>query len=471
MSDDSAKMSDIDGHPLDEESLPLAVSLVDRIRELARSGYPDQVRARALTLLADTLAVGVAGAVTEESRMARAVAQGWAGPPEASIWGGGGLLGAGHAAFVNAHQIHTLEWDPIHEPAVVHAMTVVTPVTLAWAMRETRRGRTVSGRALLDGIIAGVDVAGGLGAATTTPLQFFRPATAGCLGAVVGVGVTGDFPASQVLAALGIAYGAVSGTMQPHTEGAQVLALQVGFNARSALNAWDLAEAGFDGPRYILEGKYGYFRLIEAGGEPERVVSERGTIWEVERTSIKPFPSGRATHGALDGLLQLQQRHGFTRSDVSRVEVSVPPMVFNLVGRRPTADMPIGAARLCLAYLVPCLLDDGTIDVDTYLTDRIRDPELLEWTQRVTVRADDNPDPNAFNPQQVIVHLNSGETHRIDVPYSLGSPEYPLTEEQARAKFDRAMEIGGRAQYADRLFDFVMNIEAAADVSDLWELL
>ncbi len=475
MSDDSHKMSDREsdtGHaPSVSPDVPLATALVDRVLELTRIGIPDTVGARARTLLADTLAVGVAGAVTEESRLAREVALGWGGPPEASIWGGGGLLGAGHAAFVNAHQIHTLEWDPIHEPAVVHAMTVVTPVTLAWAMRESRRGRTVSGRALLDGIIAGVDVAGGLGAATTTPLQFFRPATAGCLGAVVAVGVAGGFPASQILAALGIAYGAVSGTMQPHTEGAQVLALQVGFNARSALNAWDLAEAGFDGPRYILEGKYGYFRLIEAGGEPDRVVSERGTIWEIDRTSIKPFPSGRATHGALDGLLQLKQRHGFTRSDISRIEVSVPPMVFNLVGRRPTADMPIGAARLCLAYLVPCLLDDGTIDVDTYRPDRIRDPEILEWTEQVTVRADDNPDPNAFNPQRVVVHLGSGEVHDIEVPYSLGSPEYPLTPEQARAKFNRAMAIGGREDYADRLFEYVMNIDSAADVSDLWALL
>ena len=167
----------------------------------------------------------------------------------------------------------------------------------------------------------------------------------------------------------------------------------------------------------------------------------------------------------------MQAAHGFTRADVDSVEVSVPPMVFNLVGRRPTADMPIGAARLCLAYLVPCLLDDGTVDVTTYDPDRIRDPELLAWTDRVTIQADDNPDPNAFNPQRIVVRLRSGAEHSITVPYSLGSPEYPLTPEQARAKFDRAMEIGGRAEYADRLFDFVATIEDRRDIAGLWELL
>lgn len=471
MSDDSGKMSDRVHGAHAHSGSPLAAALLDRVIATTHAPIPDTVTAKALSLLADTLAVGIAGAVTDESHWARSVAEQWGGPAEAAVWGGGPILGAGQAAFVNSHQIHTLEWDPIHEPAVVHAMTVVTPVVLAWAMRQSRLGQVVSGSDLLRGIIAGVDVAGGLGVATTTPLQFFRPATAGCLGAVVGLGIAANQPADRILSALGIAYGALSGTMQPHTEGAQVLALQVGFNARSAINAWDLANAGFDGPRYILEGTYGYYRLIEAGGDPERLVAERGMIWEVERTSIKPFPSGRATHGALDGLIQLQQEHGFTRQDVAKVDVFVPPMVYNLVGRRPSDDMPIGAARLCLSYLVPCVLDDGTIDVDTYRLDRLRDPELLEWTDRVTVQADDNPDPNAFNPQRVIVRLRNGDMHEMVVPYSLGSPEYPLTPTQARQKFDRAMQIGGRSEYADRLYTYVMSLEDRADIADLWEIL
>jgi aconitate decarboxylase len=469
MSDDFEKMSDKNLRSV--PPLPRAEELIRSVQGLVATPLPEHIRERAVTLLGDTLAVGVAGAVTNESQAARAVATQWGGPPEASIWGGGPLIGAPQAAFVNAHQVHSLEWDPIHEPAVVHAMTVVTPTLLAWAARQTRQGHAVSGADILRGIVAGVEVAGALGVATTTPLRFFRPATAGSLGAVVAIGVAAGETPDRILSAFGIAYGGISGTMQPHTEGAQVLALQVGFNARNALCAWDLTEAGFTGPKFVLEGKYGYFRLIEEDGDLDRLLSERGNIWEVERTSIKPFPSGRATHGALDGLIQLQRQHGFTRADVSSIDIKVPPMVFGLVGRRPTLDMQVGAARLCLAYLVPCLLEDGTIDVDTYREDRLRDPALIKWTERVNVSADNNPDPNAFNPQTIIVHLTSGADLSITMPYSLGSAEYPLTALQQREKFDRAMAIGGRTEFASELFDYVARIDNYSDLSRLWEIL
>ena len=450
---------------------PLAGQFIDTLQQRLIGGCSAAVRQQAVTLLADTLAVGVAGASTLESQRARIVVEQWGGPPQANIWGGGPSVSTGGAAFINAHQVHTLEWDPIHEPGVVHAMTVVTPAVLVWAQSMTSRGEVVSGRQVIDGIIAGVEVAARLGVVTNSPLRFFRPATAGALGAVVGAGIMANWSLERIESAFGIAYGAISGTMQPHTEGAQVLALQIGFNARAAMNALDLAEAGFKGPRFVLEGKYGYYTLIETDGNPELLTAVDSTNWEIDRTGIKPFPSGRATHGALGGLLALQREHGFTRDTVDRVDIEVPSMVFGLVGRRPTADMPVGAARLCLAYLVPCLLDDGTISVDSYHIDRITNSDVLAWTDRVHVSADTNPDPNAFNPQRVTVTLKDGRTLVSDVPYSLGSPEHPLTPEQSRQKFDLAMTIGGRSQYADALYSYIHGIDEVEDITELWEIL
>ena len=458
---------------------PLLAGVVDHALRTRTGGLPADVTEAARTLLLDALGVGVAGSVTDETAMARTVALSWGNLPEAPVWGRwdagadghGPRLSAAHAAFVNAHQMHTLEWDAIHEPAVVHPMTVVTPVLLAWMSRETQRGRRFTGRDLLRGIAVGVDIAGGLGDVTTTPLQFFRPATAGAIGAVAAVGAATDLPADRLAAALGIVYGGLSGTMQPHTEGAQVLALQVGFNARAAVNALDLALAGFNGPRYILEGKYGYFRLIEAGGDPKRLIDRLGEQWEVTRTSLKPYPSGRATHGALDGLQRLQREHGFTIEQVESVEVDVPPMVFGLVGRRPSATMSIGASRLCLAFLVPNLLRDGTISLETYAESRVRDAATLQWSERVTITPDDNPDPNAFDPQDVRVRLTDGRLLQVHVPASLGSPTYPMTHEQVLDKFRSAMSAGGRASSADAVADLVATIEDCPDVSALWDLL
>jgi aconitate decarboxylase len=453
------------------EQPPLLEGVIRHVLNTREGGLPDPVVAAARTLLLDAVGVGVAGSSTHETAMARAAAMTWGNNSEASVWGTGEMLSAAHAAFVNAHQMHTLEWDAIHEPAVVHPMTVVTPVLLAWMSRQAARGELFTGQDLLRGIAVGVDIAGGLGDVTTTPLQFFRPATAGALGAVAAVGAASRIPADRIAAALGIAYGGLSGTMQPHTEGAQVLALQVGFNARTAVNALDLALAGFDGPRYILEGRYGYFRLIEAAGEPEKLVARLGQQWEVQRTSLKPYPSGRATHGALDGLQRLQREHGFSFSDVEAVEIDVPPMVFGLVGRRPSSTMSIGASRLCLAYLVPNLLRDGTISLATYEEARVRDPEILAWSERVTISPDENPDPNAFDPQEARVYLRDGSRLSVQVPASLGSPSYPMTPEQVEDKFRAAMAAGGRADRADAVAAVVARIDECPDAAELWCLL
>src|SRR5262249_29481016 len=156
-------------------------------------------------------------------------------------------LPAAAAAMCNAYQVHNAEFDCLHEGAVVHALTVVLPATLAAAERKS----SVSGADLIAAVVLGVDVAAGLGVAAATGMRFFRPATAGCLGATAAVGRLMDLEHTAMVHALSIAYGQACGTMQAHAEGSGLLAMQMGFNARNALVACDLAARGFTGPRGV----------------------------------------------------------------------------------------------------------------------------------------------------------------------------------------------------------------------------
>src|SRR6185295_3150418 len=181
----------------------------------------------------------------------------WGQLGETRVWGNGKRLPAPAAAMCNAYQVHNSEFDCVHEEAVVHAMTVVLPVAIAGA--ERRRG--VSGPDLITAVTLGVDVAAGLGVAATTGLRFFRPATAGAFGGTAALGKLMGFDRATMINAFSIAYGQCSGTMQAHSEGSTLLAMQVGFNARNAVVACDLAARGFEGPKNVLEGPFGYFTL------------------------------------------------------------------------------------------------------------------------------------------------------------------------------------------------------------------
>jgi 2-methylcitrate dehydratase PrpD len=287
----------------------------------------------------------------------------WGHRGEARVWGNGKRLPAPAAAMCNAYQVHNAEFDCVHDEAVVHAMTVVLPVAIASA--ERRKG--VSGADLIAAVTLGVDVAASLGVAATTGLRSFRPATAGALGGTAALGKLTGLDHYAMINAFSIAYGQTCGTMQAHTEGSSLLAMQMGFNARNAVVACDLAARGFDGPKNVLEGPFGYFKLIETSGAPARLAQDLGRRRFITELAHKPFPSGRATHGIIEACLELRRQHGFRASTIDRVTARVPPLVRHLVGRPPQLQMSDNYARLCASYVAACALLKGSIGFEDFI--------------------------------------------------------------------------------------------------------
>ncbi len=390
---------------------------------------PERVRADALRLLADTLAVGAAGAGAPGAdailAAARAMGQGKEARLTGSAQSGGERLPAPAAAFVNGYRIHCLEWDAVHEPAVVHALSTV--VAALGAAIDRREG--CDAEAVLTALAIGVDVAAGLGLAADSPLTFFRPATAGVVGAALAVARIDGAPLDD---ALGLAVSSAAGTMQAHVEGLATLPFQIANAARAAVTASDLARAGFPGPKDPLEGQFGYLRLFDTG-DLSRYTRGFGKVWRISEVSVKPYPSGRASHALLGAIFNL----GLRAQDVQALEMFVPTLVHRLIGRPFRADMTPAYARLCGSLLAALALRDGVIDPRCFTPETFADPALAELAGRITIQIDDNPDPNALSPQRMVVRGADGrkDTH---IPHTLGSPESPLSPAQTEAKLNLA---------------------------------
>ena len=232
---------------------------------------PEDVRADAIRLLADTLAVGAAGATAPGAAAILSSAKRFGSSNDARLLGSADRLPAASAAFVNGYRIHCLEWDAVHEPAVVHAMSVVTAALGAAIDRRNGCNPEIA----LTALAIGVDIACGLGIAADSPLTFFRPATAGVIGAAAAVARIEGVPMSP---ALGLAYSSCAGTMQAHVEGSITLPFQIANAARAAIVAVDLAQAGFEAPYDVFEGPFGYFKLIDQG-DLSRYTCDLGQVW------------------------------------------------------------------------------------------------------------------------------------------------------------------------------------------------
>jgi aconitate decarboxylase len=434
---------------------PVVDKIIAHVARVAAGELPAVAREAAKVFIVDSLGVGIAGGAAPWRPEVLDMARVPGGRDDATVWGTGERLPVAAAAMVNAYQMHALEFDCVHEGAMVHAMSAVLPCLLSWAERQGG----VSGETLIRAVVAGVDVAVSLGLCSRAPMRFFRPANCSGFGAVAGLAVLAGLGEGQLRDALGIYYGQCAGTMQAHEEASPQLAMQMGFAARAAITAIELAGRGMPGPRAPISGPFGYFALFDGVADPAPF-EDLGRVWRVCELSHKPFPSGRATHGGLDGLQQLIAAHGIAADSVREGRFLVPPLTHRLVGRPPQDGMPVAYARLCLAYCGAVCLRRGMVGLDDFTAAALADTATLALARRLTVIADANPDPNALHPVRVELDLTDGRTIARDVADVLGSPARPLSAGAARAKFDACS-----AALPDRgtaLWNAIMMLEAGA---------
>ena len=367
---------------------------------------------------------------------------GWDGAGHSRLLLRGEFSSAAHAAFFNGFAIHCLEWDAVHEPAVVHALSVVTAAVLA---ASDRMGGD-DFDALLTALCVGVDIASGLGLSATAPMRFFRPATAGVIGAALAVARLEGYSRDEMANILGLAYSFAGGTMQAHVEASIALPLQIARAAQAAIQAVDMVGSGLTGPHDVLEGQFGYHSLIEPI-DLTRYTETLGQIWRISEISVKPYPSGRASHAVLGALADVRE----SGRTITRITAHVPPLIERLVGRPYRADMTPAYARLCLPLLAALMIRDGQIDPRRFTPETFADPLIQELAAKVELRPGGNPDGNALSPQRLDIRYADGTSETIAIPSTLGSPEAPMSPAQSTAKYDLCRVLAGESD--PRIFD------------------
>ena len=411
------------------------------------------------TFLLDSLAVGVAGRAGPWRDAVLDVARSWGDGSNARLLGDATTVAAATAAFVNTFQMHCLEFDCVHEAAVVHAMTAVAGAALAECEQSP-----VDGARLTLALALGVEVAAVLGLAADAPLRFFRPATTGVFAAAMAVGVLRGYDRARLRLCFGHALGHAAGTMQAHAEGKPTLAIQFGAAARGGLTAADLAGADVPAPRDALEGPCGYFPLFESRYDARAAAIDIGRVWRVTELSHKPWPAGRATHGGIEGVLRLRAQ-GLNADDVESLTLTAPPLIHQLVVRPPRDDMETAYARLCFAYVGAVALRRGAVGIEDFSPEALCDPATLALAGRFSACLDNAAaDPAAFGPQTLAARRRDGTQRTVRIEALAGSPERPLDEDAREAKARSCLAaVYADAARAERLIRTVRDLPRLAD--------
>jgi 2-methylcitrate dehydratase PrpD len=445
--------------------------LIDIAELVERTGFdqlPAAAVARAKVFILDTLGVGIAGSTAPAIDALTRVARSWGAGEEASVWGTGARLPAGSAAVINGYQIHALEFDCVHEPAVVHPMATLFSAVLAHAERRSAAGRPVSGQELITAVALGVETAAVIGASAKSAMRFFRPATAGGFGVVAALGKLEGLDVPALLNAWGILYGQTSGTLQAHVEGSMVLGLQVGFNARAGMAAIDLAQAGFLGPKDNLTGMYGYFKLIEPESDLGPWWAKLGREWQVTQLAHKPFPSGRLTHAAIDALQRARAEADFAAEEIESIDAWLPPLAHRLCGRPDIPDPAANYAKLCVPFVMGVEATHRRVVPQSFQGEALTDAAVHAVAARVRVHLDGNPDPNALWPQRFRIALRGGPVREQVIEHAIGHPLHPLSHEAHLAKFRACFAMkSADAAAREAMIARVDTLDQAADAAEL----
>jgi 2-methylcitrate dehydratase PrpD len=454
--------------PADVKALTASQVFASHVAGLTLDDLPEQTEQAIKNFTLDTIGVGIAGVRSPYAAGVTHTALGWGKGEDAQSFVTGHQFPAPSAAFVNAFQAHALEFDCVHEAAVLHPFTVVVPVLLAEAQRIGMDGAT-----FIAACAGGVDVAAGLGVAAKSQIKFFRPATCGLFGATAALCRARGLDATTTAHALGYASALASGTMQSHVEGTPALAASVGAAARSAFTAVDLAQAGLPGPQGAIDGVFGYLTLCEAENDIAPILESLGKIWRANEVSWKPFPTGRAAHGGIDMILSLRAQ-GLKAENLDSLIIYAPPLIHHLVGR-PIAPAPleVNYARLCLPYVGAVALMTGGVTLTDFTPARLNDPAIHAIAAKIKVVVNEITHQAAFTPQWAVANLVDGQTMEVAIDALLGATARPLSRDQHLAKFRACAAYGfgeARADTEDALIAATDNLQNLPDIGLLGQL-
>ena len=371
------------------------------------------------------------------------------------------------AALLNGVLGHSLDFDDTHAESSLHPSAPVAPAALAVGERFG-----LSGEAVLTAIVAGYEVCCRIGNALNPTAHYargFHPtATAGVFGGAAAVGKLMGVDTAGMISAFGVAGSHASGSLQFLVNGAWNKRWQVGVAARDGVLAGTLAANGFVGAIEALEGKHGFLKGYSDGADPARVVQGLGTEWETMRIGVKPYPSCRYSHAALDGLIALRREHDLAANDIERVEIGLHRNGITLTAspleakRRP-ANVVEG--QFSMPFTAAVALDQGSFGWDDYR--RLGEPAIEAMAQRIDVRQDDRVEAASPHPfgARVALFTRKGMFERAMTDPS-GEPESFPDEAAFLRKFNTLAEpvLGANAA---RLAEAILGLEKLPDLAAL----
>ena len=445
--------------------------LVSFIQAARLEDIPSEAREIVKSQILAVVGTTVAGATADGCETAAQFYKEIEGSREATILVHGGRIPAHHAAFVNGVMARALDFCDAMAPGP-HPGSAIIPAALAAS--ELAGG--CSGRDFLTAVAVGTEVAARLNLSEEAYNGFDPTGVCVPFGATAAASKVLGLGHKELWNALALAFNACGGSFQSNVDGSLGVRFIQGRVAETGVLSARFASRGITGPRNFMDGVYGYFHLygrdMFAG---ETATSDLGTRYELTKLVFKKYPSCALTAGSTEVMLKLIAEEEITADDVLRVDITVPPYTYKLVGHTfEIGDNPKVNAQFSIRYCVAnALLRRGSKLVH-FEEDHVKDPRIGALAKRISVIEDKGLEARGHTPLDMRVVTHSGKEYLRKLDIAPGFPGNALTKKDHEQRFRDCIDFAQKpisGESSKKIVSLIDGMEALEDVRMLIPLL
>jgi 2-methylcitrate dehydratase PrpD len=447
---------------------PVTDTFARFVAETDYSTLSDKTLANAKMHILDTFGTALVAVSTDTAAIVFDYCKRLEQSEESAIWGTHLRSSAPIAAFANGllgHAIDFDDWD-----AFIHAGHPTCMVAAAALSLGEIIGS--SGKDLLKAYALGIEILTKI-AANAPNVQdrgFHSTPVLGSIGAAVACASLLRLNPEKIKSTLGIAASGAGGIHRQ--QGSMVKPFHAANVARNGVEAALLAQKGFTADAAIIEAPRGFCDTFFGPGtcDYEKMIADLGKPYFLESPGLglKLHPCSAPQFLAADAALHLKREHNIRFADVTKIEVSIPPLRYQ---RHYHAEVKTGLrGKFAINYVVALAFLDGKLEIDTFTDAKANDPRVQDALRKVQVIVDESiPEPGAYCP--VSVDLKDGTHFTYTARIAKGHPENPMTEEEVLNKFRSNAKQALSQQRSEAIIAKMRNLETTANVKELVELL
>lgn len=374
------------------------------------------------------------------------------GSEECTVAGSGRLLPAPNAAFVNAVQLHCLDFEVQGFPPS-HGTSSILPAVLAVAERDRLTGADV-----IAAFALGWEVQQRLRTAGQHAdlRSFHPPGVFGPVAAAAAASRLAGFTPDQAAMAMGYAASNAGGLFGNNGTGAK--ATHPGRAARVGVESTLLVGAGLTASREILEDRSGFLAaFFDSTFDESELVGGLGGSLHIETPGylVKPYPAEVFLLFTIQALRELREREELDVSDIADVQIEPALYVSHLVRPNPGTGLE---GKFSYEFCAAMALTQEVVAIDSFSDAVLFSDEVQTLLPRIRIADGPRKPPRLEEARsRVVVTMVDGRRWEHTCSEFPGMPTRPMDDATRLAKVADCLAHGG--------FDE----EAAAAAILVWE--